>query len=84
MSSSFPVRSPSHRRTGDAELARALGEDVADQHARVERRPRVLEHDLQLAPRLLHLRAVHAQQVQAGRQRVGTGADLPHPLLRVG
>ena len=38
------------------EVAQRLGDDVGGAHARVERRVRILEHHLQLAPHRAHLR----------------------------
>ena len=45
--------------------AQRLGDDVAYPHARVERRVRVLEDDLHVAPQALHLGAPRHHHVQA-------------------
>ena len=67
---SKPTTSSSSRTRGSAVAARAdavhrerLGDDVADGHARVERRVRVLEDDLHLAPHLPHLLAAERRQL---------------------
>ena len=60
---------------GDPVDLERLGDDVADGQARVERRVRVLEHDLQLAPVFAHLAALEARDV------VPVHDDLPRGRL---
>ena len=60
-----------------AELARPLGDQVVHQHARVERRPRILKHHLQPLPRLLELRPRHGQKVGGCGAPVGRLAQAP-------
>ena len=68
-----------------------LRDDVADGHARVERRVRVLEDDLQLAPHLAHLLAAERRQLApveadraAGRLEQPQDAVAGRGLARAG
>ena len=45
--------------------AQRLGDDVADRHPRIERRVRILEDDLHLAPHLAHLAPAETGDVAA-------------------
>src|SRR5262249_26130911 len=67
---------------GDAVIAHRLGHDVADIHARVQGRVRVLEDDLQLAAVGPHLAAGEAVDAGAAQlDRAGGGLDqLQHRL----
>src|SRR4051812_11325242 len=54
--------------TVDAVHAQRLRDDLADRHTRIQRRVRVLEHDLKLAPDLAHLPPLEVRDVAAVEQ----------------
>jgi hypothetical protein len=59
--------------------------DVADGHPRVERGVRVLQHDLDAAPQLAQLRALHREDVPPLETRGAAGRRFePHEHLREG
>ena len=60
-----------------AELARPLGDQVVHQHARVERRPRILKHHLQPLTGLLELGPRHGEQIRGCRAPVGRITQAP-------